>query len=142
MRLNKTRANPLETDFSFSRLAMHRSRHDIRRKGASALLVVFLIGGLLAPVVHRAHHSQTWGTQHVDASETCDHTQHSDGFETTVPDLLDDDCLLCIRQLHFGEPQTSPDAYHDFSGYLSSQRLAPDTPHISYLSIRGPPRFA
>ena len=118
---------------------MHRFGHDISRKSASVLLTVFLLGGLLAPVVHRAHHGQTWGTQHAEAPETCDHTQHSDSFETTVPDLLDDDCLLCARQLHFDEPQTSPDIYHDYSGYLSPQRLAPDTLHFFYLSIRGPP---
>ncbi len=121
---------------------MHRFGHDISRKSASALLVVFLIGGLLAPVVHRAHHGHMWGAQHADAPETCDHTQHSDSFETTVPDLLDDDCLLCVRQLHIDGPQTPPDVYHDYSGYLSPQRLALDTSHFSYLSIRGPPRPA
>ena len=121
---------------------MHRFGHDISRMSASALLAVFLMGGLLAPVVHRAHHGQTWGKQHAETPEACDHTQHSDGFETTVPDLLDDDCLLCVRQLHFDEPQTSPDIYHDYSGYLLPQRLAPDTPHFSYLSIRGPPHAA
>ena len=121
---------------------MHRSGHDIRRKSASTLLVVFLLGGLLAPVVHWVHHGQTSAKLLSEAPEPCDHTQHGDSFETPTPDLHDDDCLLCVHQLHFDEPQTSQDAYHDYSEALSPQRLAPDTPHFSYLSIRGPPRSA
>ncbi len=121
---------------------MHRSGHDIPRKSASVLLAVFLIGGLLAPVVHRTHHGQTWTKLQAEAPEICDHTQHGNGYETTIPDLLDDDCLLCVRQLHVDEPQTNPDVYHDYSGDLSPQRLTPDTSHFFYFSIRGPPRPA
>ena len=121
---------------------MHRSGHDISRKSASALLVVFLIGGLLVPVVHRAHHGQVWAKLHTEAPEACDHTQHSSGFEATIPDFIDDDCLLCVRQLQFDGPHTSLIAFHNISDYVLYQRLVSAVRHVFLLSIRGPPHVA
>lgn len=119
---------------------MHRPRNDIRRTIASALLAVFLVGGLLAPIVHRAHHGLLWATLHAETTQECDHAQHGDSFEVNVPDLLDDDCLLCVRHvLHFDAAHAPPTTYHDGASYAVLRQAPPDTPHFTLLPIRGPP---
>ncbi len=122
---------------------MYKTGHDIRRKSASILLVVYLLGGLLGPVVHWVHHGQTWAEHLAEAPAPSGDTPRSDGFAASGPDHHDDDCLLCDHQLHASVAQTSPDlSDHAYSGYLLPQRFAPDTPHFFYFSIRGPPPAA
>ena len=77
-----------------------------------------------------------------EAPDPCDHTHHNDSYESHDFDLLDDDCLLCVRQLLFDDPQFSPDADHHFSGFAWLLWITPDKTHINLLSIRGPPHVA
>ncbi len=117
--------------------SMLRSR-DIRRLSATALLAVFLAGGLAAPVAHRAQHGNLAAARYADAPDACDH-RHGVSYEEPVSDKLEDDCLLCIRPLAFDNPQTRPHAYIDFSPHAWHARLTPDSHLFSRNSIRGPP---
>ncbi len=120
--------------------SMLRSR-DVRQTSASALLVVFLAGGLAAPVAHRAQHGSVAAARYQDAPDACDH-RHGNGFEEPVSDMLDDDCLLCIRPLALEDSQSQPDAYVDFSPHSTHARLTTVSPTFSRISIRGPPHCA
>lgn len=74
---------------------------DNRTLTAFGLLVVFVVGGLLMPVLHRVDHGLQWADLRGDATaaEACDHSRHGDGFEATLPAFHDDLCALCTRQL-------------------------------------------
>ena len=122
---------------------MRPSEHDISRISAAFLLVAFLVGGLLAPVVHRVHDGLMWAMEHPVVPETCDHSGHGDSYEDVAPVSFEDQCPLCIRHLtHFEGLQKGLTAYQDFSGYPWTVQLAPETSHFSHPSIRGPPRAA
>lgn len=122
---------------------MHHPEHDISRASAAFLLVAFLVGGLLAPALHRVHDGLLWATQHAGVPETCDHSQHDDSYEDVAPLSFEDQCPLCIRHLmHLDGLQAGLTAYQDFSGYTGPAQLAPETPPFSLPSIRGPPRAA
>ena len=122
---------------------MHHSEHDISRASGAILLVAFLVGGLLAPVVHRAHHGLTWAELRTDVPETCDHSQHDDGYEDVAPTFFEDQCPLCFRHLvHLDGLQAGLTAYQDLSGYIRPVALVPETPPFTLPAIRGPPRAA
>lgn len=114
--------------------------HRIHRLSVNVLLGVFIVGGLLGPIVHRIHHGLASADLHADVAESCDHSRHGDRFEAEVPDFLDEDCLLCVRQvLHFDETQVSLQAPLVFAAYAPYVPVHfPATPLPSFL-IRGPP---
>lgn len=80
---------------------MRLARSDNRTLTAFGLLAVFVVGGVLMPVLHRAHHGLEWAHLRGDttAAEACDHARHGDGFEVRLPAFHDDLCALCTRQL-------------------------------------------
>ena len=103
------------------------------------MLAVFVTGGVLTPLVHRAHHGQLSAQQNATASAACDHKQHGSSFEGFVSDVVDDDCLLCIRLLHFGAPQTVLQSILDFAPFRTGPFFVANAPLASLASIRGPP---
>ena len=114
--------------------------HRTHRASVNVLLGVFIVGGLLGPIVHRLHHGITWAALHADVAESCDHSRHGDRFEITVPDFLDEGCLLCVRQiLHLDETQAGLQAPLVFAAYVPYVPAhLPSNPLPAFL-IRGPP---
>ncbi|MFQ5571395.1 MAG: hypothetical protein ACE5G0_17090, partial [Rhodothermales bacterium] len=79
---------------------MNPRRHD--QSVAWLLLTVFLFGGLLAPVLHRAYHGLTWTALKggSDTATECDHSRHDAAFEHDALSLLDDQCPQCQRHVN------------------------------------------
>jgi len=122
---------------------MHPFGHDIRRASAALLLAVFLVGGLVAPAVHRAEHSLSWAKVKAETSETCDHSEHDVTYEAHPPAFLDDDCLLCVRHLvYIDGPQPGLVTYLDHTAYQLPEQLVLYALHLSLAPIRGPPATA
>lgn len=120
---------------------MLQTKHDIRQARAVFLLTLFVIGGMLAPMLHRAHHGIAWAEQR--AGSVCDHLQHGDRFEETLPEYHADQCLFCLRHqvwiAGFGDEIT---AFHEHQEFAPSERSIPATSFYTLLSIRGPPRVS
>ncbi|HUF10992.1 MAG TPA: hypothetical protein VMO47_16850 [Rhodothermales bacterium] len=122
---------------------MHRFVRDINRATAALLLAVFVVGGILAPSVHRAVHSVEYAVVSMEAAHACDHSSHADAYENDRPDPLDEDCLLCVRQaMSVNAPHLLHVGYQDSGDYQFRERTAPDKLHLSFSPIRGPPHAA
>ena len=106
------------------------------------LLAVFVTGGVLMPLVHRAQHGQLSDQQNPSASAACDHRQHGSSFEDFFSDVVDDDCRLCVRLLHFGAPQVVLQALLGFSPLRTGSFVVENVPSAYFSSIRGPPGAA
>ncbi|MEM1128805.1 MAG: hypothetical protein AAGI71_19330 [Bacteroidota bacterium] len=113
------------------------SKHDIRRDTASILLIVYLLGGLFAPALHRVHHGHVQAHHFAEVPAAPCH--HGHDSEAPASDH-EEDCSLCDHQLHFSDAQATP-LFMDraYSDYVQPQRLAPDAPLFFYVSVRGPP---
>lgn len=107
------------------------------RPGVVALLLGFLVGGVIGPAFHQALH----GLENAAAAEICAHTPgEAAPHDHTLPDLTTDQCLLCDRDqtiLH----ATAYISYlrGESSVYAARQAASPETPHLSLIPIRGPP---
>ena len=120
---------------------MRRFRR-IRLFSTAALLTVFVAGGVLVPFLHQAHQGHVSAQQYADAPDACDHKRHGDSFEILLTDIAHHDCLLCVRLLQVGDPQTTLQPYNDFSTFRASSLLIAEASHVSFISIRGPPGIA
>lgn len=120
---------------------MRRFRR-IRHFSTVALLTVFVAGGVLVPFLHQAHQGHLFAEHYANAPDACDHKRHGDSFEVFFTDIVHDDCLICVRLLQFGAPQTILQPYHDFTTFRTSPLLIAEASHVSFISIRGPPDMA
>ena len=121
---------------------MHCNRLDNRKLTAYGLLAVFVLGGLLMPVLHRAEHGLAWAELRGNASaaEACDHSRHGDGFEATVPTFHEDFCALCTRQvvsLLYAEDGVQ--TRQAFAPFLAQAPAFVARGTDAFLSIRAPP---
>lgn len=117
---------------------MRRFRR-IRYFCTTALLTVFVAGGVLVPFLHQAHQGHLSAEQYANAPDACDHKRHGDSFEVFLTDIVHDDCLICVRLLQIGDPQTILQPYHDFTTFRTSPLVNAEASHVSIISIRGPP---
>lgn len=126
---------------------MHLRHHRLRQQTALLLLAVFVFGGLLGPVLHRASHGLVWsdlrGSAPAASDVACDHDAHPARFEVTVPDLHDDLCPLCVRHLVSLDPvEARPVSLKDtYTVVCSCTDIVQVTIASSHL-IRGPPHHA
>ena len=119
---------------------MHRERSHT----TWLLLLVFLVGGVLAPVAHQIQHGV-----HVLADGPAHHDAHHvhpdfDAISDDAPHLQNTDltCILCSFSLtgaadnpsHAGLPDNDTFLYHGESSY--------QIVHGSFHSIRGPPAYS
>ncbi|HMB93763.1 MAG TPA: hypothetical protein VKP65_23120 [Rhodothermales bacterium] len=115
---------------------------DNRTLTAFGLLAVFVVGGLLMPALHRAHHGLAWADLRGDtsAAEACDHSRHGDGFEATLPDFHNDLCALCHRhELSVEGLWSQSSALLLFGTYEERVVSSPVSVPFFDLLIRGPP---
>jgi hypothetical protein len=115
---------------------------DNRKLTALGLLVVFVVGGLLMPVLHRADHGLQWANLRGDvtAAEACDHSRHGDGFEATLPAFHDDLCALCTRPLvSLLDAHVGVQARQAFALFLAPIPSFVAHGSDALLSIRAPP---
>lgn len=118
-----------------------RPRYDIVQCRAIMLLAVFMVGGLLGPVLHRVHHGFAW--DHLRGDTPCDHSQHEARLEVSVPPLHEDLCLQCKRHIDYlSIAKVSIGTVDHVAAFV-----ADDGSHLSSIQdalflIRGPPRMA
>lgn len=121
--------------------------HRLKQQTALLLLVVFVFGGLLGPVLHRASHGLVWsdlrGPASAASDAACDHDAHPARFEVTVPVLHDDLCPLCVRHLvSLDVVEARPVSLKDTDTVVCSCMDIVQTTIFSSHLIRGPPHHA
>ncbi len=105
------------------------------------LLVSFLTGGLVAPVLHQVHHgidvfSDTHTSQlhvHPDYGAVSDNSPHLDDKELS--------CALCSFSLFAGIQETPLTSILDVDSVVSDLAEQYQVLHGSSFPIRGPPSF-
>lgn len=121
---------------------MRLHRHDSHSLIAFGLLVVFVLGGLLVPTLHRVQHGVAWAELRGEAAtaEACDHSRHGDGFEATLPAFHEDLCALCTRPLvSLLHAPASIQARQVFASLLAQAPSFVAGGSDAFFSIRAPP---
>jgi hypothetical protein len=121
---------------------MRFHRHDSDSLTAFGLLVVFVLGVLLVPTLHRVQHGVAWAELRGEAAtaEGCDHARHGDGFEAHIPAFHEDLCALCHRHdVSVDGPSSHATALLSFGVYGATAASWLFSAPASSLLIRGPP---
>ena len=122
---------------------MHANRLYHRKLTALGLLAVFMVSGVMMPVLHRVEHGLAWAelrSGDATAAEACDHSRHGDGFEATLPAFHDDLCALCTRQMvSLLNGDVGIEARQAFAPFLAQAPAFVARGTDAFLSIRAPP---
>lgn len=119
----------------------------MRRNGwvASFLLALFVVGGLVAPVVHRAEHALHVAERHAAAEQAghvhTDFAAFSTAFQYYAPHDLA--CILCSTvSVWTGLQQASLTRDADLASFFVEAADLPSSTAFLRWSIRGPPPSA
>lgn len=106
-------------------------------------LIVFAVGGVLAPAIHRVQHGLEWHhSKHESDTPRCDHSDHDVAFEKRLADLNDEPCTICtVKPTFEAELQEAYDLV--FHPTLSSVDgvIGSDASHFRFHESRGPPNL-
>ncbi len=110
----------------------------VHRNIANLLLTCFLLGGVIAPVLHQVHHGleaifDVHGPahEHPDFDSVNDNSPHQKEKEFS--------CVLCSVSFHAGLPNTFLSSLPDTHAILPDVNTAQHTLHGNSFHIRGPP---
>ena len=116
----------------------HRATRSIH---ALVLLLSFVVGGVLAPTVHRVQHGTLADRPASQQSQAaCDHARHGVAVEVVPPELHDDPCVLCARHyLSLAAPAEHPAVRDLEAPHVQHADGLLLSIHVVHSTIRAPP---